>query len=86
MGEYHLQLVALLFFATQPPPLGRVILDASSKPDGETRGSGIAKLRAKRCRLSRLRRKDSVFFGCSARHLAPAEDARYSDSNLSNRT
>jgi hypothetical protein len=27
--EYHLQLAALLHFATQPPPLGRVILDAS---------------------------------------------------------
>lgn len=30
MSEYHLQLTALLHFATQPPQLGRVILDASS--------------------------------------------------------
>jgi hypothetical protein len=29
MNEYHLQLAALLHFATQPPPLGRVIPDAS---------------------------------------------------------
>jgi hypothetical protein len=29
MSEYHLRLVALLHFATQPPPLGRVVLDAS---------------------------------------------------------
>ncbi len=29
MSEYHLQLAALLHFATQPPRLGRVILDAS---------------------------------------------------------
>jgi acetamidase/formamidase len=29
MSEYHLQQAALLHFATQPPPLGRVVLDDS---------------------------------------------------------
>ncbi len=29
MSEYHLQLAAPLHFATPPPPLGRVIIDAS---------------------------------------------------------